>query len=82
MSEILVTVDETGRILIPAAYRRALTISHGDRLILRLEHGTLRLLTRCQAIELAQSLVRPHVAEGRSLSQELLAERRREAASE
>jgi AbrB family looped-hinge helix DNA binding protein len=82
MSEILVTIDETGRILIPAAYRRAMAISAGEKLILRLDNGTLRLLTRCQAVELAQLLVRPHVAEGRSLAQELLAERRREVAGE
>ena len=80
MSEILVTIDETGRILIPAAYRRAMAISAGEKLILRLDNGTLHLLTRSQAVELAQSLVRPHVAEGRSLAQELLAERRREVA--
>ena len=82
MSELLVTIDETGRILIPAAYRRAMTISPGEKLILRLENGTLHLLTRGQAVKLAQSLVRPHVAKGRSLAQELIAERRREVAGE
>jgi AbrB family looped-hinge helix DNA binding protein len=78
----LVTIDNVGRILIPAAIRKTLSIFPGDRLVVRMENETLRLLTRAQAIALAQALVRPHVAEGRSLAEELLAERRRETAED
>jgi AbrB family looped-hinge helix DNA binding protein len=82
MDEKLATIDNTGRILIPAAIRKALSIRPGDRLVVRMENGTLRLLTRARALALAQALVRSHVSENRSLVEELLAERRREAAED
>jgi AbrB family looped-hinge helix DNA binding protein len=82
MEEKLVTIDNTGRILIPATIRKALSILPGDRLVVRLENGTLRLLTRSRAIALAQALVRPHLSENRSLAEELLAERQRETADD
>ena len=79
MEEKLATIDNTGRILIPASIRKALSILPGDRLVVRLENGALRLLTRTQAVELAQALARSHLPEKRSITEELLAERRQEA---
>ncbi len=82
MHEIRVRVGPGGRIVIPAACRQALDISIGDELILRLDDGGLRLLTAKQAIEQAQALVRRWVPAERSLADELIAERRAEAARE
>ncbi len=69
-----------GRIVIPAEYRRALGLKPGDDLILVLDDGELRLMTLRRAIERAQAIVRRYVPEGRLLSDELLQERREEAA--
>jgi hypothetical protein len=57
-------------------------IEVGQEVILRLEDGELRVSTLAGAIRRAQDLVRRHVPPERSLVEELLAERRREAAGE
>jgi hypothetical protein len=48
----------------------------------QLDDGELRLATRREAIKRAQRLLRQYVPEGVSLVDELIAERRREAALE
>ena len=78
MSEIRTKVAEGGRIVIPAEYRQALDLQVGDEVILRLEEGALRIFTASQAIKYAQELLRPYLPKDRSLSDELIAERRRE----
>jgi len=50
--------------------------------ILQLEDREVLVLTPRQAIKRAQDLVRRYVPQGRSLSQELIAERRDEAEGE
>jgi AbrB family looped-hinge helix DNA binding protein len=76
MSEIRVKLTEGGRIVIPVEYRQALGLHIGDDLILRLEDGEVRIFTPQQAIKRAQELVRRYIPQGRSLSDELIAERR------
>ncbi|MFL5586828.1 MAG: AbrB/MazE/SpoVT family DNA-binding domain-containing protein [Ktedonobacteraceae bacterium] len=78
MNEIRTKIAEGGRIVIPAEYRQALDLHVGDEVILRLEDGTLRIFTPSQAIKYAQELLRPYLPQGRSLSDELIAERRLE----
>ena len=73
-------LDRAGRVVIPAEYRRTLGLRAGDDVILRLEDGEIRLLSLAQAIRRAQTTVRRYVPEGRSLSDELIAERRAEVA--
>ncbi len=80
--QVRTQVGEGGRIVIPAALRTALGLNIGDDVLLRLEAGELHLMTPSQAIRRAQELVRQFVPEGRSLSSELLAERRLEAERE
>ena len=72
-------IDRGGRVVIPAEFRRALGVKDGEEVVLRFEDGEIRLITLSQAIRRAQELVRSHVSEGRSLSDELIAERRTEA---
>jgi len=79
MIQIKTRLAEGGRIVIPAEYRQALGLHTGDEVILRLEDGTLRIFTPAQAIKHAQELLRPYLPQGRSLSDELIAERRTEA---
>lgn len=74
------TIREGGRLVIPAAYRKALGLKPGDEVLLVLEEGEIRVVSTRQAIARAQTLLRRYVPEGRSLSGELIQERREEAA--
>ena len=74
------TIREGGRLVIPAAYRKALGLKPGDEVLLTLEDGEIRVVSTRQAIARAQTLLRRYVPEGRSLSEELIQERREEAA--
>ena len=75
-------VSEGGRIAIPAGVRRKLGIEVGDEVLLRLEDGELRVFTVDHAIRRAQEIVRRYVPPDVSLADELIAERRAEAARE
>ncbi len=70
------------RVVIPAI-RKSLGLRVGDAVTLVLQNnGEVRLLTQAEAVRQAQALVRQQVPASRSLVEELLAERRAEAASE
>lgn len=75
-------LDKAGRVVIPAAFRKALGVKPGEYLILRIEDGELRAWTFEHATKLIQQTVRKYVPEGVSLVDELIAERRGEAALE
>jgi bifunctional DNA-binding transcriptional regulator/antitoxin component of YhaV-PrlF toxin-antitoxin module len=66
--------------VIPAAFRKALGLKTGDEVLLVLEDGELRVVSPRQAVARAQNLVRRYVPRERSLSEELIQERREEAA--
>jgi AbrB family looped-hinge helix DNA binding protein len=71
------------RVVIPATIRKSLGLRVGDSVTLVLQNnGEVRLLTQIEAVKQAQALVRQHVPAERSLVDELLAERRLEAAGE
>ncbi len=75
-------IGQSGRVVIPGEYRRKLGLRSGDEIILHLDDEGLHLYTPAQAVARAQALVRRYVPEGRSLSDELISERREEAARE
>jgi AbrB family looped-hinge helix DNA binding protein len=75
-------VNENGRVVIPAAFRKAMGIRVGDEVVLRMEDNELRILTLKRRIEQAQRLVRQHMKPGSSLVDELIAERRQAAKRE
>ena len=75
-------VNENGRVVIPASFRKRLGIRVGDDVVLRIEGDELRITTLKRSIERAQRLVRKHVKPGTSLVDELLAERREAARNE
>ncbi|MDY7018944.1 MAG: AbrB/MazE/SpoVT family DNA-binding domain-containing protein [Chloroflexota bacterium] len=72
------TIREGGRLVIPSAYRKALGIKPGDEVILVLEDGEIRVISTRQAITRAQTLLRRYIPKDRSLSEELIKERREE----
>ncbi len=79
MSEVKARMSKDGRLVVPSTFRKALGLKPGDEVVMILEEGELRVLGARQAIARAQALVRRYVPEGRSLSQELIQERREEA---
>ena len=75
-------VNENGRVVIPASFRKRLGIRAGDEVLLRIEDDELRITTVKCNLERAQRLVRKHVKKGTSLADELIAERPRAARNE
>jgi AbrB family looped-hinge helix DNA binding protein len=76
-------INRQGRIVIPAECRAAAGLKPGDELLIEpVGEGELRLRTRQQAIKEAQAIVARYVPKGRDLVQELIDERRDEAARE
>jgi AbrB family looped-hinge helix DNA binding protein len=75
-------VNENGRVVIPASFRKALGINIGDEVVLRMEDDELRITTLKRRVERAQRLVRKHVKRGTSLADELIAKRREAARNE
>ena len=75
-------VNENGRVVIPASFRKALGINIGDEVVLRMEDDELRITTLKRRVERAQRLVRKHVKRGTSLVDELIDERREAARNE
>jgi AbrB family looped-hinge helix DNA binding protein len=71
-----------GRVVIPAEMRAALGVAEGDTLQARVVDGELRLMSQETALRHARNLVRQYIPEGVSLVDELIAERRDEAAKD
>jgi AbrB family looped-hinge helix DNA binding protein len=75
-------LNENGRIVIPSSIREAVGLQRGDEVIVWAENGEVRIATAIQRARRAQQLVRKYVGEGVRLSDELIADRRREAGRE
>jgi len=58
----------------------ALGLKPGDEVLLSLEDGEIRVVSTRQAVARAQTLVRHYIPKGRKLSEELIKDRREEAA--
>jgi antitoxin PrlF len=74
-------VGEQGRIVIPVEIRRALSIDIGSTLVARVEKDKLILEKRDAVLQRLQSRFKK-IPTGVSLADELIAERRAEAAHE
>ena len=75
-------VSAGGRVVIPAGFRKALGIKPGDEVWVEMEEGALKLMTTEAARKWAQDSVCRLVPPGVSLADELIRERREEAARE
>ncbi len=71
-----------GRVVIPAAYRRALEVNEGDYIIMRMDGEELRVINDAKELQRMREVLNRYVPEGVSLVDELIADRRREAAAE
>ena len=74
------TLAANGRIVIPAPLRAALGLKEGARLVARVDDGVIVIEPIEAAIRRAQAIVARHASEGRNLSDDLIADRRAEAA--
>jgi bifunctional DNA-binding transcriptional regulator/antitoxin component of YhaV-PrlF toxin-antitoxin module len=77
-----VRIAPGGRVVVPAEFRKALGVKIGDDMVMELTNGELRLRSFDAALKRVQEIVRKYVPEGVSLADELIRERREEAARE
>ena len=75
-------VDSVGRFLIPASSRQRLGIEQGDELIVRVDDKGLHITTAAAALKEAQALFAKLKTPGKSMVDDLIKNRRKEAASE
>lgn len=81
MESVKVKMVDGGRIIVPAAFRKAMGVAPGDTLTLQLDdHGEVRLRPAKTALERLRARLR--LLSTRSVVDELIAERRAEAARE
>ena len=78
----MLQVNANGRVVIPAAVRKALDLRPGDEVIMRIEDGELRLSTRRQALARARRMIRQYIPSDEDLTQSLIDDRRKEALRE
>lgn len=82
MSSISTKLSPGGRVVIPAEIRRRLGLKEGDTLLIREVDGEIRITTKKHEWQRAQALVRQYIPAGCHLVDELIADRRKEAAHE
>lgn len=71
-----------GRLQVPADVRRELQLGDGDTVTMRVVDGELRVRSTRGSMERIRAIMRQYVPEGVILSDELIADRRAEAARE
>jgi AbrB family looped-hinge helix DNA binding protein len=75
-------MSQGGRVVIPAELREKLQFKQGDQLLMEIKDGALVVTSKAHRIEQMRDEIRsamPPVAEGRSIVDEFIAERRAEA---
>ena len=81
MTQLEMEVAKDGKVEIPSEVATAMGWQAGEKLTVQVQNGEVRIFSQAQAVCRAQAWVKSFVAEDRSLSNELIAERRREALS-
>ncbi len=75
-------IDSAGRIVVPAEMRRAMLVDADGRVTVSVVDGELRVVSPAAAVRRLQRRTRELVPPGTLVSEELVAERRREAGLE
>lgn len=79
--EIVVRLDDQGRVFVPSKLRKALGLKAGDMLVVKVKDKNLEITTLAHAIKSAKEIVKSY-ARGRKLWRELLEERKKEGRNE
>jgi len=79
MLEFKTKVGQNGRILIPAECRQAMNLAVGDDITILVENGEATFFTLDHAVKRAQTIMKKYLKEGENLSEQLIADRRKEA---
>jgi antitoxin PrlF len=74
-----VKMAANGRVVIPAKVRSELGIAEGETFVVEVENGVIKLVPFAEVIRRVQAEIRRYIPAGRSLADELIEERRREA---
>ena len=83
MSGVLARVSQSGRLSIPAKFRKAIGLERGSEVVVELDGREIRIRTVDEVVGRAQALTRQLLGEKPDASLDaFLAERRREAARE
>lgn len=82
MTVVVVNVAQNGRMVLPAEVRRAIGLDGAGQLRIEVTEGGAQITTRRQALLRARARIRSIVPATRSLSEELVADRRREVEQE
>ena len=82
MTVVVVNVAENGRMVLQAEVRRAIGLEGAGQLRIEVTEGGAQITTRRQALLRARERIRSIVPATRSLSDELIADRRREVEQE
>lgn len=75
-------INDNGRIVIPAEMRQKLGIVAGDTIFLTVEGDVLKIESYRARVRRVQESLRKYIPPGRSLADELIAERREETRRE
>jgi bifunctional DNA-binding transcriptional regulator/antitoxin component of YhaV-PrlF toxin-antitoxin module len=83
MEQVTIKVDNQGRVVLPSFWRKRQQVKVTTELCVTVnEAGGLVIETREQGLRRARALVRKYISEGVSLSEEIIADHRAEAARE
>lgn len=69
-----------GRLQLPSEIRRELGLTDGDQVVMRVVDGELHVLPRRDVLKRIQAALKPYAPAGGSVADELIADRRAEAA--
>jgi antitoxin component of MazEF toxin-antitoxin module len=75
-------MSEGGRLVVPMEIRQAMSLKEGDTVSWEFKNGIATLTTKAQRMKQAQALVQSFGNPGECWTDELIAERRKEAANE
>lgn len=82
MNSLSTKISAGGRIVLPAQMRANLGIKEGDELLITVADGEIRITPKALALQNALNIARHYITASPSLSDELIAERRSDAAHE
>ena len=75
-------IVEGGRVILPAAFRKSMGLAKGDTVLIELHGEEIRIRPARSALRRLQDKLRDYAPESGSVSDELIADRRQEAAGE